>query len=153
LISSPAAKFALLQAKNPSAAEIHRELCAVYSQNVMSEETIKHWCRIFKDGRTDVHDEEQNVRPSVVSDNLVQNVDKNLCKTALHNFRTFVLIYTNFTQRSLLDYRKFCARWVPKILTGDDKMQRMASAVVDVFSEIPQKRLQISESHRTSNRR
>jgi hypothetical protein len=38
-------------AKNTSAAEIHRELCAVYSQNGMSEGTVRQRCRMFKDGR------------------------------------------------------------------------------------------------------
>jgi hypothetical protein len=58
-----------------SAAEIHYKLCtAVYSQNAMSEGTLKQWCRMFKDGRTNVHNEEQNGQPSVVSDNLVQSI-------------------------------------------------------------------------------
>jgi hypothetical protein len=48
-----------LHAKNVSAAEIHSELCAaVYGQNVMCEGTVGQWCRMFKDGRTNVHDEE-----------------------------------------------------------------------------------------------
>jgi uncharacterized protein involved in tellurium resistance len=48
-----------LHTKNMSAAEIHRELCAVvYIQNVMNEATVRQWCRIFKAGRTNVHDEE-----------------------------------------------------------------------------------------------
>jgi hypothetical protein len=37
-----------LHAKNTSAAEIHRELCVVYGQNVVSEGTVRQWCRIFK---------------------------------------------------------------------------------------------------------
>jgi hypothetical protein len=46
-----------LHAKNMSAEEIHRELCTtVYSQNVMSEGTVRQWCRIFKDGRINVRD-------------------------------------------------------------------------------------------------
>jgi hypothetical protein len=62
LIILPAAKFELLiqflHAKNMSAAEMHRELCvAVYGQNVMSEGTVRQWCRILKDGQTDVYDE------------------------------------------------------------------------------------------------
>jgi hypothetical protein len=80
-----------LRAKNTNDTEINRELCAVYGQNVMSEGSVRQWCRMFKDGRTNVHDEERSVRTSVVSDDLVQSVDqKNLRKTALHNFRTFV---------------------------------------------------------------
>jgi hypothetical protein len=54
LIIPPSAKFTLvihfLLAKNMSAAEIHHELCAVYSQNVMNEGTIRQWGRMFKDG-------------------------------------------------------------------------------------------------------
>jgi hypothetical protein len=38
-----------LHTTNMSAAEIHRELQAVYSQNIMSEGTVKQWCRMFKD--------------------------------------------------------------------------------------------------------
>jgi hypothetical protein len=40
----------VLHTKNMSGSEIYCELCAVYGQNVMSEGTIRQWCRIFKDG-------------------------------------------------------------------------------------------------------
>jgi hypothetical protein len=46
----------------------------------MSKGTVRQWCRMFKDGRTNVHDEERSVLPSVVSDDLVQNVDRNMCE-------------------------------------------------------------------------
>jgi hypothetical protein len=36
-----------LYAEDMSAAEIYRELCAVYGQNVMSEGTVRQWCRMF----------------------------------------------------------------------------------------------------------
>jgi hypothetical protein len=42
----------ILRAKNKSGAEIHRELCAIYGQNVMSEGTVRQWCSLFSDGRT-----------------------------------------------------------------------------------------------------
>jgi hypothetical protein len=52
-----------------SAAKIQRELCsAVYGQNIMSEGTLRQWCRTFEDGRTDVHDEERSGRLSLVSE-------------------------------------------------------------------------------------
>jgi hypothetical protein len=69
-----------LHAKNMSAAEIHREICVVYGQNIMSEGTVRQWCRTFKDGRTNVHDEDRNGRLPVVSDNLVQSVDQKNCE-------------------------------------------------------------------------
>jgi hypothetical protein len=61
-----------LRAKNMSASEIHRELTAVCGQNVMSGGTVRHWCRMFKDGRRNIHAEERSVRPSVVNDDLVK---------------------------------------------------------------------------------
>jgi hypothetical protein len=57
-----------LLAKNISAVGIHAELCAVYDKNVTTEETVRQWCRMFKDGRTNVHDEERSGRPSVCSE-------------------------------------------------------------------------------------
>jgi hypothetical protein len=41
-----------LHAKNMSAGEIHHELCmVVYGQNAMNGETVRQWCRMFKDGQ------------------------------------------------------------------------------------------------------
>jgi hypothetical protein len=46
------AVISFLRPKNMNAAEIYRELCAsVYSLNVMTEGTVRQWCRMFKDGR------------------------------------------------------------------------------------------------------
>jgi hypothetical protein len=43
------AVICFLHAKNMNAVEIHHELCmAVYDQNVMSEEIVRQWCKMFK---------------------------------------------------------------------------------------------------------
>jgi hypothetical protein len=55
-------------AKNISAAEIHHELCVVYTKNVMSEGTVRWWCRIFRDGRTNFHDEVRSCRLAIYSE-------------------------------------------------------------------------------------
>jgi hypothetical protein len=125
-----------LHAKNMSAVEIHRKLCTVYGQNVMSEGTVTQWCRLFKDGRINVHNEEWVVsQPSLVSDDLVQSVDQKSCERWCFTILELVWISTNFTHCSLeintvrLGYHKFCTRWVLKMLIGVHKMQRMASAL------------------------
>ena len=48
----------------------------VYGPNFMSDKCLREWCRKFRDGRTDVHDEGGQGRPSLVTDDLVQHVDK-----------------------------------------------------------------------------
>jgi hypothetical protein len=85
-----------LHAKNMSAAEIHLELCTVYGQNVMSERTLRQWCGMFKDGQTNVHDEERSDRPSVVSEGLVQSVHQKFVKDCPSQFKEFRVNFTNF---------------------------------------------------------
>jgi hypothetical protein len=70
------ARIYFLHAKNMRAMEIRCELCVIYGQNVMSEGSVRQWCRMFKDGRTDVHNAEQSGQLSVVSDDLTQSVDQ-----------------------------------------------------------------------------
>jgi hypothetical protein len=38
----------------------------VYGQNIISKGTARQWCGMFKDVRTNVHDEEQSSQPSVL---------------------------------------------------------------------------------------
>jgi hypothetical protein len=48
-----------LHAKKTSSAKIHCELrMVVYAQNAMSEQTVRQWCRMFKDEQTNAHNEE-----------------------------------------------------------------------------------------------
>ena len=51
------AAIRFLHAEGQSAAEIHRRLCRVYGDNVISDSYVREWCRKFRYGHTDVHDE------------------------------------------------------------------------------------------------
>jgi transposase len=62
------AVFRFLHTKIMSGAEIHLELCAAYGQNAVSEGTANQWCRMFKDERTVIHDEERSGRPAICSE-------------------------------------------------------------------------------------
>jgi hypothetical protein len=55
-------------AKNMTPTEIHRELCAVYCQNIMNEGTVKRLCRTSKDGWRRIHDGERSGRPAINSE-------------------------------------------------------------------------------------
>jgi hypothetical protein len=113
-----------LDSKNMSAVDILLELCAVYGQNVMSEGTLRQWCRMFKDGQTDVHDKERTDRPSVVGDDLFQNVNQKVCESWCFTISELSCEFSQISRTVLyeiitvtLSYHKFCARWVPKMLT------------------------------------
>jgi stress-induced morphogen len=110
-----------LHAEGKSMAEIHHRLCCVYGDNVMSDGCVREWCRKFRDGCTDVHDEGGQVRHSIVTDGLIQKV--NQCMCGKRHF-TISILSEEFPQTSRTNlYRtvmdrlgchKFCARWVPK---------------------------------------
>ena len=60
-------RFINVKAERP--AEIHKQIVAVYG-NVMNRQNVTKWCREFSEGRTVVHDEQRNGRPSLISDHL-----------------------------------------------------------------------------------
>jgi oligoribonuclease (3'-5' exoribonuclease) len=68
-------------------------------------------------------------RASVVSDDLVQSVDQNICGRWRFTISEYLCdefpqISRNFLYEMIivrLWYHKFCARWVPKMLTGAQK--------------------------------
>ena len=60
-----------LLARNINGYEIHSQLCEVYGPNVMSESKVRQWCRLFKEGRRNVHDE---VQANIFSQNIMATV-------------------------------------------------------------------------------
>jgi hypothetical protein len=125
-----------LHTKNVSAVEIYCESCTVYGQNVMTEGNVRQWCRMLKDGWTYVYDKEGGDWPSVVSDKLVQSVDQKICERRRSTISevsceipqiSCTVLYEITTVR-VGYHHKFCARWVPKMLIGEHKMQRMTWA-------------------------
>jgi len=65
-----------LQAEKVRPSEIHRRLVAIYAEHVMSTASVRKWCTIFRNGRTDVHDAERSGRPCVITDALQQKVNR-----------------------------------------------------------------------------
>jgi hypothetical protein len=108
-----------LQAEGHSAAEIHRWMSAMCGPNFLSDTYDKEWCRKFCDGRTDVRDEGGQGRPSLVTDDLVQHVDKLVCEWRRFTLSELLLEFPQVSWTVLyeivtkkLGYYKFCARWV-----------------------------------------
>jgi hypothetical protein len=66
--------ISFLNAKSERPAEIHKQILAVYG-NVMNRQNVTKWCREFSEGRTDVHDEQSSGRPSLISDDLLQEIE------------------------------------------------------------------------------
>ena len=63
-----------LNARGERPAEIHKQIVAVYC-NVMNRQNVTKWCREFSEGRIDVHDEQRSGRPSLISDDRLQEIE------------------------------------------------------------------------------
>jgi hypothetical protein len=57
-----------LEAKNVYPVEIYRQIVEVYGDGVMNEENVRKCCRLFKEGRTNVRNEERSGHPSLVAE-------------------------------------------------------------------------------------
>jgi hypothetical protein len=68
-----------LKAKGERPAKIHRQIVAVYG-NVMNWQNVTKWCRELCEGRTDVHDEQWSCRPSLISNDLLQEIEEKLAQ-------------------------------------------------------------------------
>jgi hypothetical protein len=71
-------------------------------------------------------------RPSIMSDDIFESERRRFTISELSCEFTQIsrtVLYEIITVR--LGYHKFCARWVPKTLTGAHKTQRIVSAFVD----------------------
>ena len=108
----------------------------VYGENFMSDGSVREWCRKFKEGRTDVHDEGGHGRKSVATVGLVECVDQVVRGKRRFTISELSEEFPEISRSALytivskdLGYRKLCARWVPKMLSDDHKTQRMASAL------------------------
>jgi len=130
LISNPAdcevrGVIRFLEAENVRPCEIHQILIAVYGEGVMNAASVRKWCIMFTNGRTDVHDAEKSGRPSVISDALKEKVNR-----IIRENRHFTIseVYEKYPEVSralvyqivtkLLQYRKLCARWVARRPSG-----------------------------------
>ncbi|GFY10141.1 histone-lysine N-methyltransferase SETMAR [Trichonephila clavipes] len=95
-----------------------------------------HWYCCSVDGRENVNDEPRFGRPSVITDDLVNAVDEKIRKGRLFTISTLALEFPNVGRTTLhkvvsekLKFRKLCARWVPRLLTEEHKLKRIACAL------------------------
>ena len=114
------------------AAEIHQRLQRAYGSVCMGASSVRRWVEHFKDGNTSIQDELRSGRPRTASternkermDEIIQE-DR---RVTVDTIARTLGIGHNAVQEIIesLGYRKVCARWVPRLLTKDHKVQRKA---------------------------
>ena len=88
------------------------------------------------EGRTDVHGEKRDCRPSLISDDLLQETDGEIRANRLVTIRELHHLIPEVSKTTIheavaekLGYRKLCTRWVSKMLMDDHKTKRMVSSL------------------------
>jgi hypothetical protein len=67
-----------LNAKGERPTEIHKQIVAVYG-NTMNRQNMTKWCHEFSEERTDVHNEQRSGRSPLISDDLLQEIEGEIC--------------------------------------------------------------------------
>lgn len=108
--------------------EIKIKLQVVYKDQAPSMTTIRYWFNEFKSGRTSVLDEERPGRPiKVTTEEMVNKIHDIVLADHRVKIREIAEIANISTERvhnilrEKLGMRKLSARWVPRLLTVEQK--------------------------------
>jgi transposase len=85
----------VLNAKGERPAEIHEQIVAVYGK-IMDRQNVTKWCHEFSKERTDVHIEQRSGRPSLISDDLLQKTEVEICA----NWRRMIIELHDITPKA-----------------------------------------------------
>lgn len=122
------------------------KLHAVYKDHAPSMTTIRYWFNEFKRGRTSVFDEERPGRPiEVTTEDMVNKIHDIVLadrRVKIREIADIVDISIERIQNILhkkLGMRKLSARWVPRLLTVEQKRNRMTTSehCLDMFKRNP----------------
>ena len=120
---------------NIDSKQIFNELCGIYGPQTISMRTVFRWVKAFKAGKFSVEDDTRNRRPktSVIKANIaaVKIVVEQDVRLSVKDIANCTGISEGSVQTILkkhLDLRQVCARWVPHLLTEEQKTQRLKCA-------------------------
>jgi len=120
-----------LHAQKIAPNDIHRRLLNVYGDQTVDVGTVRRWVARFSIGDSDVKDKPRSRRPCTsVTPRNEERLDQFICanrRITTTELCTELKIGFNAleTMVATLEYRKVCARWVPRMLTREHKEHRM----------------------------
>ena len=111
--------------------DIKVDLDTVYGHSAVSYITITRWCRRFKEGRESIEDDPRPGRPmSEYKENDVIAVKKMIDEDARNTVESLSINSGTVFQilKQNLRLAKICARWVPHLLSQNEKDRRVKIA-------------------------
>lgn len=115
--------------------EIHSEIGSIYGDNKMSFATVYRWFKKFSSGQESVKDAPYSGRPkSAVTQCNVNKIKSIIAKDARFTVRQLArmtnlgLASVHFILKKILKVSKISARWIPHLLTDEQKRTRVQMA-------------------------
>jgi hypothetical protein len=112
--------------------EIHSNFINIYGDSSPSFSTIKKWAADFKRGRTNLEDDPREGRPkSSTTPEIIEQVHDMVLDDRLIKVREIADTVgiskerVGYILHEELHMKNLCARWVPRLLTADQKRIRM----------------------------
>ncbi|KAG5313222.1 MOS1T transposase, partial [Pseudoatta argentina] len=123
-------RYLIWKGKTP--VEVYNEVKTAYGDKGMNRTSVFKWCREFKNGRTSVHDDQRSGRSSILTDDIVEKIENALRDDRRSTVDELSAMFPQISRSLLhetitetLGYRKLSARWVPKQLTDQHKLNRV----------------------------
>ena len=122
---------------NIDSKQIFNELCGihVYGLQTISVRTVFRWIKAFKAGKFSVEDDTRPGRPktsvtkaNIAAVKIVVEQNERLSVKGIANCTGISEGSVQTILKKRLDLRKVCARWVPHLLTEEQKTQRLKCA-------------------------
>ena len=118
--------------RDKSAAETYEMVKAAYGPSFMSQATVYRWHRRFQEGRDQVRDDERSGRErDVRTPELIREIEEFLNEDRRVSLRTIAIKFEvgEATAHRIvhedLNMRRVCAKFVPKVLSADQKERRV----------------------------
>ena len=131
--------------------EIHADLQKVYGNGALKYSIVCKWVCRFNDGRESIENDPRVGRPlSVLTEKNVATVKTLIEEDArytVQEIEELSCIHLSSVLKILcerLGLRKICARWVPHLLTEEQKQSRvrLASKVIEKYDKCDPRRLE-----------
>jgi len=116
-----------LHAEKIAPNDIHRCLLNIYGDQTVDVNTVRWWVAHFSSGDSDMKDKPRSGQPcTAVTPRNKERLDQLIhvnWRIMTRELCTELNISCNAleTMVAMLEYRKFCARWVPRMLTQEHK--------------------------------
>ena len=118
----------------------------------MSYRTVLRWIARFRSGQESLKDNAKSGRPKTSSSKVnVEKIKEILMKDGRYTMRQIAclvgisLARTHHIVKHVLKMKKICARWIPHILTNEQKQTRVrvAKQLLKMFPKVDKRRWQI----------